>query len=329
MDDPREAHRRVHTGLFDLSFEPPAPPALVSLGKTLFFDPRLSSTGRMSCATCHKPDMAWADGLPRAQGRLADLPRNTPSLFNVHRNLSQDFALDGRARRLEDAIIEAMSNRAEMNRDAASLSTELRRIPGYGQGFLAAYGDGEITQERTAHALAVFLRAEIKLGETPFDRYAKDDTALNPAQRRGLALFVGKGGCLRCHSGPYFSDDSFHRTGLTNGPDGPDPGRYAIEPNPKFWRAFKTPPLRGVALTAPYMHDGRFATLADVVAFYDRGGDDSDHDEEIVELGLTPEEREDLTAFLGALTGPFKRITPPALPPSPADYDVSPVDARK
>lgn len=305
----------MHTGFFDLETNPVYRPGEAELGKRLFFDPRMAGDRKMSCATCHQPDKAWTDGLPRAKGLGGrELARNTPSLFNTVRNIPQNFFWDGRAQTLPDAIVTALQSRVEMNRDPKALAEEIRSIPEYEEAFRTLYGADAITPQNLARAISAFIKTEIVIGQTPFDRFGKDPHALDAAQKRGLMLFVSKARCLFCHAGPYFSDDSHHSNGLKPAPDLDDPGRFAIEADPVYWRAFKTPPLRNVALTAPYMHDGSLKTLEDVIEFYDRGGDTPDRDEKIKELKLTPREKADLVAFLKALTGEGKAVAAPVLP---------------
>ena len=267
----------------------------------------------MSCATCHDPEKAWADGRKRALGRLTELRRNTPSLYNGSRNLAINFFWDGRADRLDDAILEAMTSRAEMNLGAGGLE-RLAGVPGYRRLQAAAFPGAAFTLRQAAQAIAAFVKAEVSVGLTPFDRFRDDASALGPCARRGLVLFVGKARCLECHAGPFFSDESFRRNGLAPDAALDDPGRYAVDADPSLWRAFKTPPLRNVALTAPYMHDGRLPTLEAVVEFYDRGGDDLDADAALRSLGLASEEKADLVAFLEALTGPRAKVRRPSLP---------------
>lgn len=309
---PREAYRRINTGFFDLEKNVPASAEEIELGRRLFFDPRLAGDKSMSCSTCHQPEKAWSDGLPRARGlHKRELARNTPSLFNASRNIPHNFFWDGRAVMMEDAILTALHSPVEMNRDLSTLAADLGAVPDYARRFAAVFGPGDISARAVGHALASFVRAEIRIGVTPFDRFRTDPSALDAAQKRGLVLFVGKARCLLCHAGPFFSDDSHHNNGLKPNDELDDPGRFAIDRNPIYWRAFKTPPLRNVSLTAPYMHDGRFATLEEVVEFYNRGGDTSFRDENIRPLNLTDREKKDLVSFLGALTGPPSRVAVP------------------
>ncbi|MBI3554122.1 MAG: hypothetical protein HY077_16620 [Elusimicrobia bacterium] len=307
------AYRNVHTGFFDLELNDAPSPALVELGRRLFFDKRLSRDRSLSCSVCHRPDKAWSDGLPRARGRGgAELDRNAPSLLNFNRNISRNFFWDGRAQTMEDALLTAIQSPREMNQSLPDLISALRRDAVYARRFGEIWGPEGLNPGNAAKAITAFVRAEARTGPSPFDRFRDDPSALSSSQQEGLKLFVGKAGCLACHAGPFFSADNYHNNGLKPAAGLDDPGRYAIEQDPVYWRAFKTPPLRNVAVTAPYMHDGRFKTLREVVDFYDRGGDDPDGDSRIKPLRLTAKEKTELTDFLAALTGPQKPVAAPA-----------------
>jgi cytochrome c peroxidase len=313
-----EAYRAVQSGFFDLEENPPAAPAELELGRELFFDPRLSSQGTLSCASCHNPGLSWTDGQPRALGlRRRPLERNTPSLLNLRRNLSRDFRWDGSAPKLADAIRNALTSRIEMRGDPRAVLASILRLPGYARLFDAAYGPGGASLDHAVRAMAAYAHEEASRpgGPSPFDRFAADPSALSPSARKGLVIFAGPGKCLLCHAGTFFSDDYYHNTGLAADPRSSDAGRYAVEASPAFWRAFKTPPLRGVEWSAPYMHDGRFRTLREVVDFYSRGGDDLQaRDHLIGRLDLSEEEKDALVAFLRSLSGPRREVVPPVLP---------------
>ncbi|MBI3554112.1 MAG: hypothetical protein HY077_16570 [Elusimicrobia bacterium] len=311
------AYITLNSAFIDLNTDLSRPAtAEVELGRELFFDPRLSGNKAMSCATCHNPALAWADGLPRARGlNHQELSRNTPSLFNVFRNIAKPFAWDGKAKTMEDSVLTALESRLEMSRDPKQLIVELNRIPGYVERFSSVYGMAGITRENIAAAIVAFVKAEIRPGPTRFDEFGRDRGALTESERGGLKLFVGKARCQLCHTGIFFSDDFFHNVGLNPTPGVVDPGRYGVVPQREFWRSFRTPPLRNVSLTAPYMHDGSLKTLRDVVEFYDRGGDFAENrDPQIKPLSLTPKEKDDLVAFLNALTAPQRPVTLPVLP---------------
>ena len=317
QENPRlAAINKVDSGFFlILDKKETAPASAVELGRQLFFDPRLSGNRAMSCASCHNPSLGWADGLARARGLShQELKRNTPSLLNVPFT-QQRFFLDGRADTVEEASLTALQSRSEMNRDLKELIVELNRIADYPRQFVEVYGLSAMTPANLGKALASFIRAEIRSGETAFDRSSSDPAALTPAEGRGLVTFTGKGACVKCHVGPGFSDAFFHNTGLRPLAGVEDAGRFAIDSNQASWRAFSTPSLRNVGHTAPYMHDGSLLTLREVVEFYDRGGDEARARDPLIKpLGLTPAEKEDLVAFLKALTPPLRPAALPVLP---------------
>jgi cytochrome c peroxidase len=312
----QEALNKTDVGFFLLLDKKPADSAdEVELGRKLFFDPRLSANKTMACASCHNPSMAWRDGLPRARGlNGVELPRRTPTLLNVHHE-QQRFFWDGRASSVEEASLTALQSRLEMNRDPQELVKELNRIPEYSHRFVSVYGPVGITPQTIAKAVATFVKAEIRPAPTPFDRFRHDPDAMSPAAQRGLVTFTGKGRCVLCHTGPGLSNAFFHNTGVKPIPGVEDVGRYAVVPNKNDYRAFKTMPLRNVALTAPYMHNGSLKTLRDVVDFYDRGGDVAEGRDPLMQpLGLSELEKDDLVAFLNALTSPQAPVAVPNLP---------------
>lgn len=297
-------------------------PEKIGLGKQLFFDPRLSKNNVMSCATCHHPGLGYGDGLPRAIGSSGvELGRNTPSLYTTaYQNL---WFWDGRARSLEEQVLMPVQAPDEMNQDLPGLVAKLRGIPGYVAQFGKIFGKTQVTAENIAKAIATFLRTIVP-GESPVDRFLKGDkSALSLSAQRGLELFQGKARCNLCHNGPNLTDDGFHNIGIP--PAGPlkeDLGRYRVVALPALKGAFKTSSLRMVALTAPYMHNGVFATLDEVIEFYDRGGDVKDNLAlEMVPLNLTMQEKKDLKEFLHALTGAEAPIEFPKLPPFDARED--------
>lgn len=287
----------------------PPTPAEIALGKTLFFDPRLSTDRTVSCATCHNPDLGLGDGLARSHGvNGAPTPRNAPHLHNLA--WTPLLFWDGRAASLEDQALAPIQAPGEMAMDLPVLLARLNGVPHYQQAFQEVYGAGPATSTHLASALASFERSLV-VRNTAYDRWqAGDDRALGPEAVRGLGLFLGKASCIDCHSGPNFSDGSFHNLGL----GGTDRGRAAIVPGAAAEGAFKTPGLRNALLTAPYFHDGRIESLEAVVRFYNRGGDAPTPDPLVRPLGLTDREVLDLVAFLGALTEPLV-IERPVLPP--------------
>lgn len=276
----------------------------IALGRLLFFDPVLAENNDIACATCHHPDLGFSDGQPVATGpNGATLTRNTPTLWNV--GYAQNLFWDGRLDSLEAQAEFPLTHPDEMGvQNLSALADELRDIPAYVTLFDAAFGGGAsaVTPENVTTALAAFQRTLVS-NDAPFDRYAAGEfEALTPQQRRGLALFrSGATRCFECHSAPTFASDTFRVIGV---PDD-DPGRAGVTAD-GLPGAFKVPTLRNIALTAPYMHNGSMATLEEVVDFYEQGGGLA-HGNENVDVfvngfDLTPQEQEDLIAFLYALT---------------------------
>jgi cytochrome c peroxidase len=275
--------------------------ARVRLGRQLFFDPILSGDGTVACATCHRPAHGFSGGPSRPRG-VGGRPaaRKPPTLFN--RAYGTAFFWDGRESSLEAQALRPIEDPAEMGSRLADVVGRLRAHEGYRSRFAGAFPDG-VTAANVGKALAGFERVLLR-GDSRVDRFRRrgDAAALTPQERHGLWLYESKARCWRCHGGPNFTDEGFHNTGVGWGKDPPDPGRYRVTRREPDRGQFKTPTLRGVALTAPYMHDGSLATLADVVEFYNRGGGANPHlDPALAPLGLTSDEVRALVAFLEAL----------------------------
>jgi len=288
----------------------PVTPARVELGKMLFFDPRISGSNWISCATCHNPAMGWSDGLPTAIGNgMNTLKRSTPTILNTVFNELQMW--DGRFHSLEEQAAGPMQAPGEMNGNMDDILAKLESKPGYVKAFARAYPGEGITKDTVAKALASFERTVVSQG-APFDAWVHGKaSAISPSAHRGFDLFTGKANCVACHSGPNFTDEGFHNIGLS----GDDPGRFAKLPIKISKGAFKTPTLRDIALTAPYMHNGAYRTLEQVIDHYDRGGDNQDNlDPNIKPLDLTAREKQDLVEFLKTLSGKQVAITLPQLP---------------
>jgi cytochrome c peroxidase len=291
--------------------ENPTTPEKVALGKQLFFDPRLSGDNKMSCATCHRPDKAFADGLPQAKGANGKtLNRKTLSLLNV--GFKSVLLVDGRATTLEEQALIPIQAADEMNQDLDQLERKLNAVPGYAKQFQAVFGT-KVTRDGIAKALAAFQRTLVT-GPSPYDRYlgGKKD-ALSEEAKRGMAVFLGDAGCVRCHSGPLLTDEKFYRLGPSA-----DKGRGLVTGNKEDNYKFRTPSLRNVARTGPYMHDGSFKTMSDVLFYYFRGVQRSGPDGLPLDIeslqGVPFTEMTDLMAFLEALNGEEPRFTPPELP---------------
>ena len=273
----------------------------VALGERLFFDPLLARDRSLSCASCHRPEHAFSDtsavsvGVGGRRGR-----RNAPTLLN--RAYGSALFWDGRAATLEDQVLHPISDSLELALPLDEMIARLRSDRSYQAAFRRTFG-AAATAEGVAHALASYLRT-LRSGDAPLDRWRAGDTAaLSPPAQRGLALFQGKANCTACHAGPNFSDEQFHNTGVAwRGGALTDSGRYVVTRDPRDLGAFKTPTLREVACTAPYMHDGSLRTLEDVVEFYDRGGHANPHlDAELRPLRLDADEKRSLVALLRAL----------------------------
>jgi cytochrome c peroxidase len=257
----------------------PLTPAKIALGRRLFFDKRLSRDGTLACASCHNPKFAFSDGRKVARGiNGAEGTRNAAAILN--RGYGKIFFWDGRAKSLEQQAMEPILNPKELGMTEGEVE---RRI-------------GLKITDVTA-AIASYVRT-IRSGDSPFDRYAAGNLgALSDVEKAGLALFQGKARCHLCHAGPNFSDEGFHNTGIA-WRDGKLVDQGAGEGK------FKVPTLREVARTAPYMHDGSFATLEDVVDYYDHGGNPNPGlDLDVLPLNLSIREKRALVAFLNALSG--------------------------
>ena len=284
----------------------------VRLGRTLFFDTRLSSDGTVACASCHVPERAFTDGRRVAVGVGGRRgTRNAPTLFNRTYGVSQFW--DGRVRSLEAQVLEPIKSPREMGMTLGRLERRLQSTPEYTSRFSDVF-DEPPTAGNVANAIAAFVRTLVS-ADSPFDRFEHGERgALSPEARQGLDLFIGKANCVACHVGHTLTDEQFHNTGVAwNGRRFLDQGRFAVSSRPDDRGAFKTPTLREIARTGPYMHDGRFDSLDAVIDFYDRGGTPNPHlDTEIGSLSLTAEERRALVTFLHALTGTMREGVPGA-----------------
>jgi len=259
----------------------------IGLGRKLFFDRRLSRDGSIACATCHDPNRAFSTplsvstGVGGRQGR-----RNAPALIN--RGYGRAFFWDGRMPSLEEQVLKPIQDPNEMDLTLEEASARVK-----------------LDALAMSRALASYVRS-ILSGDSPYDRFVNGDrAALSAEQQLGLQVFRGKGNCTACHVGPTFTDENFHNTGVA-WRDGAvaDEGRFAISRNPRDHGAFKTPTLREIARTAPYMHDGSFASLEEVIGFYSEGGRPNPSlDSEIRPRNFSAEEKRALAAFLRSLTG--------------------------
>ncbi len=281
------------------------------LGRTLFFDPRLSSSKFISCASCHNPGFSWSDGLPTSAGcGMHQLCRKTPSILNLA--WADLLFWDGRAASLEEQALGPIASPTEMNLPLDGLVRRVDGIAGYRRMFACAYPGQKITAEAIARALATFERTVVS-GVAPFDKWISgDNSAISESAQRGFDLFNTKAACQKCHTGWNFTDNGFHDTGVGD----QDKGRGADLPLEAMQHAFKTPTLRNSDRRSPYMHDGSEQSLEDVIDLYDRGGRVKRPSlaPEMVPLHLTKLEKSDLMAFLASLSSDDKPVEIPVLP---------------
>lgn len=323
------------------SLEKPLNPPQVELGKLLFFDPRLSGDATISCATCHSPEHGWADGLALSRGYPGTRYfRNTPTVLNAA--LGRLMYWDGRlpSSDLPTLVRDHISEAHFLQADGRLVIERMRQVPEYERRFRSVY-DGEPTYGRILNAVAAFLRS-LTSQDVPFDRFlAGDEGAISEQAKRGLAIFKGKAGCIQCHDGPMLSDGKFHSLGLMVNPQifqdplrhvtfrrffrtlgvpdydsiRQDVGLYCVTKVRHDRELMRTPTLREVANTAPYMHGGQLPTLEAVVGFYNAGGGPrASKDTRLKPLKLTDSEQSDLVEFLKTLSGKPIDMTKPELP---------------
>lgn len=287
----------------------PPTAAKIALGKQFFWDKRWSRSGTVACVSCHQPDHGWTDPQPfstNSEGKPT--PRRAPTLVN--RLFSDRQLWTGMRASLEDQA------KLDSNRSDETLVGQLGAIPAYQTGHRQVFGR-DLDADGVAQAIAAYVRTIVS-GNAPYDRFrAGDRTAMSQSAQRGLALFEGKANCVRCHAGFNFTDEGYRNVGVGMDREKPDLGRFAVTRNESDKGAFKTPTLRDVARRGPYMHDGSARTLADVVAFYDRGGVRNPwRSTDVRPLGLSAREQADLVEFMKALTGEIAAEVgrPPVLP---------------
>ena len=287
----------------------PYSPEKAELGRLLYFDNRLSSDQSVSCASCHAPEKAFTDGsevslgIGRQKGG-----RGAPTVINRAYSTYQFW--DGRATSLEEQAKGPLANPLEMTTQKTAdgaheaTVTVLKGIPGYMARFKAAFGTADISIDHVAKAIATFERTVLS-GNAPYDRYQNGDTkAMTPAQVRGMNVFFNKAACDSCHLGFNFTDGSYVNVGIGMDRPNPDLGRFVVSLRDEDKGAFKTPTLREVEHTAPYMHDGRFRTLEEVIEHYDKGGIPNPQlDRRLKPLHLSAQDKTDLVAFLKSLSG--------------------------
>ncbi|MEM9941632.1 MAG: cytochrome c peroxidase [Planctomycetota bacterium] len=287
----------------------PMTPEKVALGRRLFFDPILSKDGTVSCASCHRPDHGFAGretisvGINGRKGT-----RNAPTILN--RAFGTRFSWDGRDDTLEQQILGPLTSEAELGGDIKTVIANLKKDKSYPEQFQDVFGGRQdksdlITVENIAKAIATFERT-LTSSNSAVDKFRnRDYEALSKEARQGLWLFESRGGCWKCHNGPNLADEEFHNTGVGFGQLNRDLGRMKVTKNEEHRFQFKTPTLRDIEFTAPYMHDGSVKTLREVVEFYNKGGAPRDPglDEDMKPLNLTDQEVGFIVEFLKALSG--------------------------
>jgi len=297
-----------------------------ALGRTLFFDPRLSGSEQIACASCHDPDLGWADGRTTSFGHSRKmLARNAPSIRNTA--FQRYLFWDGRADSLEDQAEQVLTNPDEMRSGPEHVVALLESEPGYQQLYRDAFSDEAISLDRVAQALACFERTVVG-GSSKFDGFLKGNTAaLSDEALLGMDLYRREARCINCHNGPAFSDGSFHDLGLSNyGRPFEDLGRERITNNPRDTGKFRTPSLRDATATQPLMHNGLFE-LPVALTLYNAGMPTPQRKQSQADdprfpvkspllkpLGLNKQDLADLTAFLTSLEEPKRRIRPPQIP---------------
>jgi len=327
----------------DMRLQPLPPPASVNaaqaeLGRHLFFETRLSGDGSRSCASCHVPEKGFADGQALSRGyNGTEHFRNAPGLLSVR--LKSRLMWDGRhaGGDLVGVVREMVLDAQTMNGEARIIAERIRQIPPlfslWRRAFAGQGEKAELRGEQAFQAIAEYLKT-LDFAEAPVDRALRGEAALPPLATEGLRLFTGKAGCVQCHAGPLLTDGKLHRLGVPDHPalareplrtisllrhnaerglpqpmaERGDVGAYAVSKNPAERGSFITPPLRGLAHTGPYMHNGRLASLEEVVDFHDRGGGPGS---ELRPLDLGARERQALVAFLQALSAPLPQVAEP------------------
>ncbi len=289
----------------------PYSPQLATLGKMLFFDPRLSAAQNLSCASCHNPSFGYEVPVAGAVGAAnKPLGRHAPTVLNAA--WTPHFFWDGRAKDLEEQAAGPLTAPVEMNATFPEVVARLKNVPEYKTWFERLFPGTGVTRETILTAIATYERTVVS-GWAPFDRWVEgDDEALTDAAKRGFALFTGKAQCSNCHTGWNFTDNKFHDIGIRTD----DIGRAKYEPdNPYAKHAFKTPGLRNLTYRAPFGHHGQFADLASIVAFYETGGTSRPSLSPLMRpISLTDGERADLLEFLKSLTAEKTETALPNLP---------------
>ncbi len=290
----------------------PYSPQVATLGKMLFFDPRLSGTQNMSCTTCHNPSFGWETPVEKAIGtKNVALDRHAPTVLNLYE--APQFFWDGRAKTLEEQAEGPITHPKEMGANFPDLIARLEQIEEYQYWFGMIFPEAGITKSNILTAIATFERTLIS-GWSAFDDWiAGDENAISNSAKRGFDIFTGKAGCSNCHSGWNFTDHQLHDIGLETEDLGG--GIYAPDDQSRQ-HTFKTPTLRNITDRAPFMHHGDLLTLRDVIAHYETGGIQRPSRSKLIkDVKFTNQEVEDLISFMATLTEPNPNIKAPSLPP--------------
>lgn len=299
------------------------------LGKTLFYDPRLSGSNQIACASCHDPELAWTDNKTFSFGHDRQLgSRNAMTIMNIA--YATSLFWDGRAESIEKQSHMPIEDLKEMNEHIDIATDKIAKIKGYEILFEKAFGSGKVTKEKIAKAIATFERTLVST-QSKFDKFIDGQSSLfSDNEVMGLHLFRTKAQCINCHNSGYFSNNQFENDGTALlGSKQQDLGRYLVTRNPDDAGKFRVPTLREVTRTGPWMHNGAFTPLRDVLTFYNNGSPEapkkkstvyqgitlhSKKSEMLRPLNLTVKEIEQLEAFLGTLSTRMQRLTPPRLP---------------
>jgi cytochrome c peroxidase len=285
---------------------------IIELGKALFFDERLSGSGKISCASCHQPELNWTDGKEKSIGHEGAITkRNSPTIQNSW--FYNRLFWDGRSKDLQDQAFAPINSETEMHSEMPDVMRKLRKITGYKELFKKAFGDDDIDPFVMTEAIAIFEKTIVS-SKSRFDEFLEGNKkALNNQEIRGLHLFRTKARCMNCHHGSLFSDNSFHRNNITFMYD--DDGLYKVTHKEDDLRKFKTPSLRDVSRTGPWMHNGKMSSLENIISLYSTAKFPPGEASPLIKnLGLSGKEQKDLLAFLKAISAAPLDFAKPVLP---------------
>lgn len=288
---------------------------IIELGKALFFDTRLSGSGKISCATCHQPELHWTDGKEKSVGHEGAITkRNSPTIANCW--FYKQLFWDGRAKDLQDQAFGPINSETEMHSEMPEVMMKLRGVKGYRDLFKRAFGDEGIDPDRMTAAIATFEKTIVS-NKSRFDLFLEGDrNALTDKELRGLHLFRTTARCMNCHNGPLFSDNQFHNNGFSlDSNQVVEKGRYEVTHKDEDLGKFKTPSLRDVMHTGPWMHNGKMKSIEAIIGNYKKGGTGTGGaDSLILELPLSLKDQTDLLAFIKAISVPATPFSKPVLP---------------